>query len=102
MSESVIREEVEELLRCEITDEQFKEALRYAKQKQEYIYEREKRPIVLQHWYLAMLTEEYVRSFAFSNFTMDLCRIRNNMEKEHLFKEQGTPATNHIVAVSTL
>lgn len=72
MKEIVEKREVEELLGCEITDEQFEQALKYARHKQEYIYQREQREVVLQHWYLVKLTEEYVRSLAFSKFTMDL------------------------------
>lgn len=67
MKEIVEKKEVEELLGCEITDEQFEEALKYARHKQEYIYQRERRQVVLQHWYLVKLTEEYVRSLAFQN-----------------------------------
>lgn len=102
MSEAVKREEVEELLGYEITDEQFNEALQYAKRKQEYIYKRERRAVVLQRWYLAKLTEEYVRSLAFSKFTMDLCRTLRDMEKEHSVKNQSAPTDNHIVAVPAL
>lgn len=65
MKEIVEKREVEELLGCEITDEQFEEALKYARHKQEYIYQRERRQVVLQHWYLVKLTEEYVRNLAF-------------------------------------
>ena len=75
------RQEVEELLGFAITDEQLQEALECARRKQEYIYQRERRPVVLQHWYLVKLTEEYVRSLAFSKFTMDLCRALRDMEK---------------------
>ena len=52
MKEIVEKKEVEELLGCEITDEQFEEALKYARHKQEYICQRERRQVVLQHWYL--------------------------------------------------
>ena len=41
MKEIVEKKEVEELLGCEITDEQFEEALKYSRHKQEYIYKRE-------------------------------------------------------------
>lgn len=102
MSEDVRKKEVEELLKYDITDEQFHEALKYARRKQEYIYQQGKRKVVLQHWYLVKLTEEYVRSLALSKFTMDLCRTMYDMEKEHPFKEQGTPQTNHIVPVPAL
>lgn len=102
-AEIVKKEEVEELLGCEITDEQFEEALGYAKKKQEYIYQREQRAVVMQHWYLVKLTEEYVRNLAFSKFTMDLCQMRRDMEKEHLTHScKGTPTVNHIVAVPAL
>lgn len=94
------KEEVERLLGCGITDGQFDEALKCAKRKQEYIYGQERRPVVLQRWYLAKLTEEYVRSLAFSRLTMDLCGNICNMEKEHPFnKEQDAPKTNHIVSI---
>ena len=57
MKEIVEKREVEELLGCEITDEQFEQALKYARHKQKYIYQREQRKVVLQHWYLVKLTE---------------------------------------------
>lgn len=102
MNGNVTKQEVEDLLGCEITAEQFEEALGYAKHKQEYIYDQEKRPTVLQDWYLAMLTEEYIRSLAFSEFTMDLCRTLHDMEKEHSVKNQSAPTDIHIVTVPTL
>lgn len=74
----------------------------YARHKQEYIYQREHRQVVLQHWYLVKLTEEYVRSLAFSKFTMDLCRTLQDMEKEHPIINQSAPTNNHIVAVPAL
>lgn len=89
MREIVKKEEVEELLGCRITKSQFQEALKHAKNKQEYIYRQEKRQIILQHWYLVKLTEEYVRSLAFSKDTTDLCRMLRNMEKEHQTKSQS-------------
>ncbi len=93
------KKEVEELLGYSISDSQFEEALRCAERKQKYIYEREKRSVVLQHWYLVKLTEEYVRSLAFSKFTVDLCRELRNMEKEHLTHcVKGAPTATHIVS----
>lgn len=102
MRKNVKREEVKEFLGCEITDEQFNQALEYARRKQKYIYEREHRAVILQHWYLVKLTEEYVRSLAFSKFTMDLCRTLRDMEKEHSAICQSAPTDNHIVAVPAL
>ena len=95
------KREVEELLGYSITDNQFEEALECAKRKQRYILRQDSSPIVMQHWYLVKLTEEYVSSLAFSKFTMDLCRTLNNMEKEHPAKSQSAQTYNHIVAVPT-
>lgn len=82
--QEVKKAEVEELLGSGITDSMFDEALCYARKKQEYIYQNDGREVVLQHWYLVKLTEEYVRNLAFSKFTMELCMELHNMEKEHL------------------
>lgn len=93
------KKEVEELLGYNISDSQFEEALGCAERKQKHIYEREKRSVVLQHWYLVKLTEECVRSLAFSKFTVDLCRELRNMEKEHLTHcVKGAPTATHIVS----
>ena len=75
--------EVEQLLGCHITDEQYIEAFKYAKDKQDYIYKQEHRAAVMQRWYLVKLIEEYVRSLEFSKLTMDLCKKRDDMEKEY-------------------
>ena len=99
---AVSKRAVMELLKCEITDEQFEEALEYAKEKQNYIFLQEGRLVILEDWYLIKLTEEYVISLAFSRYTMELCRALNNMEKEHqAHKNLGAPNNhNHIVNVS--
>lgn len=96
------KREVEELLGCSISDRQFEEALGHARRKQKYFFRRYHRPVVLQHWYLVKLTEEYVRSIAFSRFTMDLCRTLRDMEKEHSVKDQSAHTDNHIVAGAAL
>lgn len=98
----VRKEEVEELLKREITDSQFLKALGYAKHKQDYIYQQSKNPVVLQHWYLVKLTEEYVRSLAFSEFTMNRCETLRNMEKEHSANRQSAQMDIHIVAGQAL
>lgn len=102
MGEIVKKEEVEELLKSKITDRQFQLALRYAREKQEYIYRQEHRPVVLQHWYLVCLTEEYVRNLAFSDFTMALCGMMRNMEKEHSISKKSAPMDTCIVTVPTI
>ena len=94
------KREVEELLKTEISDDLFQEALGYAERKQRYIYEQNGDQIVMQHWYLVKLTEEYVRSLAFSKLTMDICRTLQNMEKEHSAKSQSAQTDIHIVAGS--
>ena len=81
MSEDVKKEDVEELLGIKITDGQFEEALTYARRKQEHIYRQENRLVVLQSWYLAKLTEEYVRSLALSRFTAQLCEALREEEQ---------------------
>lgn len=102
MCNIITKGEVEKLLGYKITDEQFNEALEYAKRKQEYIYKRKHQPGVLQGKYLTKLIEEYVRSLAFSKFTMDLCRTLRYMEKEHSALSKSTLTDNHIVAVTAL
>lgn len=77
------KREVEVLLKRKITDEQFEEALEYAKEKQRYIYEKDHREVVLQEWYLIQLTKECVISLSFSRYTMELCRRLRILEKEN-------------------
>lgn len=78
------KSEVEVLLGFEVTEKQYIEALELAKIKQQYIYKNSKRKVVLQSWYLAKLTEEYVRTLSLSKSTMDLCELINyDIEKEH-------------------
>lgn len=64
---------LETMLGSSITDTMFKEALGCARQKQEYIYQREKREEVLQDWYLLELMKEHIKSIALSKFTLELC-----------------------------
>nr|WP_302143337.1 hypothetical protein [uncultured Schaedlerella sp.] len=101
-TETIKKQEVEELLKHRIADEQFPEVLGYAEHKQAYIYRQTKNPVVLQHWYLVKLTEEYVRNIAFSKFTMDLCEALRNMEKEHSVKDQSAQTDTPIVTGSAL
>lgn len=98
MEKGVKKGEVERLLKRGITDGQFLEALGHAERKQAYIYQQTKNPVVLQHWYLVKLAEEYVRNLAFSGFTMDVCEALRNMEKEHSVKDQSAQMDTHIVA----
>lgn len=93
---SVTRSEVEEIFCCKIPEELFKEALKAAMQKQRYLYSQEHREVILQHWYLVKLTEEYVRILEFSKQTKDLCGMRN-MEKEHSTNSQSAQSDTHIV-----
>lgn len=48
----VEKREVEELLGAEISEDLFQKALEYAKRKQAYIFLRENRSVVMEHWYL--------------------------------------------------
>lgn len=97
--DEVRKQEVEELLGFGITDEQLREALEHAKRKQQYIYQRERRPVVLQPWYLAKLTEECVRSLSFSKFTVDLCRMLPEMGKEHSANCQSALTDNVSISI---
>lgn len=53
----------------------------------------------MQRWYLLELVKEYVKSLAFSRFTMDLCREVFNVEKERPQKQQALTKDSHIVAL---
>lgn len=96
---NVKKKEVEYLLGCRITDEQFEEALMHARRKQRYIFQRDRHPGVLQKRYLAMLVSECIKSCVLSRFTMEVCRESRNMEKEHSTKSQSAQTVNHIVSV---
>ena len=76
------KKDVEELLKCSISDEMYREALESARRKQRYIFSQEHRVVVLQDWYLLQLTMEAVISLTFQKFTLDLCETLRNMEKE--------------------
>lgn len=65
---------LETMLGGNITDSVFEEALNCARQKQAYIYQREKREEVLKSWYLLELMKEYIKSTALSKFTLELCK----------------------------
>lgn len=99
IKEKIRKEDVENLLGCRITDNQFAEALGYAARKQEILYKRRGNPEVLHRGYLIKLTEESVRSLALSRFTMDLYRNLCNMEKEHPAGAAVPKMDNHIVSV---
>lgn len=92
-----VKVEVEELLGRRITDEQFIEAFKYAKDKQDYIYKQEHRAVVMQHWYLVKLTEEYVKNLEFSKLTMDLCKECEDMKKSAPPNGKGTQYSFHII-----
>lgn len=85
----ISKSDVETLLGFVITEMQYKEALELAKKKQQYIYKNTNRKVVLQSWYLAKLTEEYVRTLSLSKLTTDLCELINyDMKKEHPVKTE--------------
>lgn len=94
----VEKKKVEELLGTEISEDLFHKALEYAKRKQAYIFSRENRSVVMEHWYLVKLTEECARSIAFSWFTMALCEELSNMKREPGISH-SSPTLNHIVPV---
>lgn len=87
------KKDVEELLKCSISDEMYQDALESARRKQKYIYSREHRAVVLQDWYLLQLTREAVISLTFQKFTWELCETLRNMEKERQIKNPALPHT---------
>lgn len=94
----VRKEDVERVMNCQISDEEFLLAVEQAKHKQKYLFDKEKRANIMEYHYLVMLAAEQVKSNALSRFT--LARAYRDMEKEHLFIERGTPPTNHILSAS--
>lgn len=77
----VRKEEVEKLLGYEISEENFEEALDHAKRKQKLLSKIDKRPVIMEHWYLIMLIKEYVEICAFSKFTVERCKRLIDIEK---------------------
>lgn len=98
----VRKEEIERRLGFGITDSRFEKAVEYALRKQIRIGEREGRIQVLRRWYLIELIVEYVRNAAFSELTMDFCRIVYNMKNECPVKNHGTQTHTHIVTSPVL
>lgn len=95
------KSDIEMILRYKISSDLFDKSLNSAKNKQTYLFKNSKDSAILQDWYLQQLVREYIISFSFQEFTLDLCRaFNNNMEKEHQTKSQGTPYSNHIVSHS--
>ncbi len=85
----ISKKELETALGSNITDSMFNEVSGYARKKQEYIYQHGGSKVVLEHWYLVKLAEEYARNLAFSKFTINLCEVIYNTGKEYL-DETGT------------
>lgn len=95
-----LRKEAEQLLGYQITDAAFEQAYTRAQCKQMRIYQITDNVMVLEQWYLAQLIAEYVKSKAFSDFTIELSRRLYKKEKEHSFQRTERPNTSPIVAVS--
>ncbi|MCR5791354.1 MAG: hypothetical protein K6G83_15835 [Lachnospiraceae bacterium] len=95
-----VRKEAEKLIGFQITDDAFDRAYIQAECKQMYIYLQTEETMVLEPWYLAQLIAEYVKSNAFSEFTIELSRALSNMEKEHSFQRTERPKALPIVSVS--
>ncbi len=95
-----LRKEAEQLLGYQITDAAFERAYTRAQCKQMHIYQITDNVMVLEPWYLAQLIAEYVKSNAFSDFTIELSRRLRNMEKEHSFQRTERPNALPIVSIS--
>lgn len=96
-----IRKNIENELNTKLTDEQFEEAYEMAAMKQQFIFAREHRNVIMSIWYLEMLVLEYVRNLAFSHYTMDLCEVCGN-KKEHLSNTTSTHKTTLYCSTASL
>lgn len=83
------KKDVEELLKCSISDEMYREALESARRKQRYIFSQEHRAVVLQDWYLLQLTMEAVISLTFQKFTLDYAK------RFAIWKKSARPMIRH-------
>ena len=101
MMKEKIRENIENELNTKLTDEQFEEAYEMAAMKQQFIFAREHRNVIMSIWYLEMLVLEYVRNLAFSHYTMDLCEVCGN-KKEHLSNTTSTHKTTSYCSTASL
>ncbi len=104
-SEIVTKREIEMLIGENIDKNLFEKALEYARRKQADIYEREKREVILERWYLEDLVRGYVISLTLSKVTLDFCKLINyrmdDMEKSaHIENYVDAQETTHIVANS--
>ena len=96
-----IRENIESELNTALTDEQFEEAYEMAAMKQQFIFAREHRAVIMSLWYLEMLVMEYVRNLAFSHYTMDLCEVCGN-KKERSSEQTSTHTTTSYCNTASL
>lgn len=94
------KEELEEELGFEVTDQDFCEVVKLVGRKREHIISRGGRKEELEHWYFEALACDCARSMMMQRATTDLCGLLQDMEKERRSKERGTPQANHILSVS--
>ena len=94
---NIQKNEVEQKIGFEVTDEQFETGLQYAKRKQELLLQAGKRHASGRS-YLLELAKEAVMGIAFSDYTVRAYAMLRDMEKERQFKEHGTPSDNHILS----
>ena len=94
-----MKTEVERNLGRKISDDDFRRALADAKRKQDFLFNVGYRYVYGED-YLLKLVCEYINQNSLSDFTMELSRTLNNMEKEHSFRRTERPTRTPIVAVS--
>lgn len=92
-----IRENIENELNTKLTDEQFEEAYEMAAMKQQFVFAREHRNVIMSIWYLEMLVLEYVRNLAFSHYTMDLCEVCGNKKSTYQTRQALTKPLHIVV-----
>lgn len=81
MERDITKREIEEMIGCGITDDQFSKALGHAVIKQQRVYEDREDDAVLQHQYLVGLVCGCARDLVLSRVLLSLYRVAD-MEKE--------------------
>lgn len=95
-----MKESIEDMLGFKVSDEDYKRAEERAMSKQKRIFESTKNEDVLKASYLKQLIYEAVREMRFTQISLDVCELIEDMKKEHLAHSKGT--RNHSYCNSSL
>lgn len=100
LQEVDMKESIEDMLGFKVSDEDYKRAEERAMSKQKRIFESTKNEDVLKASYLKQLIYEAVREMRFTQISLDVCELIEDMKKEHLAHSKGT--RNHSYCNSSL